>query len=114
MAKDIAHARLAESLSIAHAAGDRRAMALALEGLARLAAAQGRTQRAWQAAAVTAAWSHEWTGLASWDQAETPYLRLPAISGTLIAPAQGMAAAEGQTITLEQAVAYALDEQHPA
>jgi predicted ATPase/DNA-binding NarL/FixJ family response regulator len=109
---DAARAHFAEAVELSGDLGDRRGVAAALEGLAVLAAAQGYTRRAMRLAGAAA-------GLRAAIGAPCPPVESESLTGQL-RPAQGLlgveaaaAWAEGEALTLDQMIAYALAADEP-
>lgn len=109
-----ARARLRESLVVACQVGDLRDIALALDGWASLAGAEGRWERALRLAGTVAA-LRESTGSAA-PPAERAWLdRCLASAQAVIGEREAAAAwAAGRAMAPEQAVAYALEEDGSA
>jgi tetratricopeptide (TPR) repeat protein len=114
--RDLAAARTCfeESLATAHEAGALGGLARALEGLGRIAALQVRPERAARlCGAAETLRLRAGPGRARDLETHLAYL-LPPARATLSTQIQESAWTEGRTMTLEEAVAYALEAQPAA
>jgi hypothetical protein len=106
----VARDRLEESLSLSRQHGHQRGIAAALEGLASLAAAEGQPRRSLRLDGAAATWraaAGQASDAAGEQAAADRQARLFQDLGTETA---ATAWAEGQAMSLEQGIAYALSE----
>ena len=107
-----AKVRLMESLRVYRQIGDSARVATALEGLGSLAAAEGKAERAVCLAGAVAA-CYELTDLRAPSAEHANQARqLAGARGSLSEEAAAAAWAEGQAMTVEQSIAYALSGEH--
>jgi hypothetical protein len=105
----LAQAHFAESLAVARESGDQQRIAEALVGMAGCAAAQGQPLRALRLAGAGAALRARDGHPLSADEQEALTSRLAPAREALPDDAQAAAWAEGQALSLEEAIAYALE-----
>jgi tetratricopeptide (TPR) repeat protein len=98
-----------EVLDLLRTIGDRAATAVCLEGLATVSVAEGRLDRATRlhGAAATLRWGT--FVLNVWDEGVARDRQIAAVRAALGDEVFAAAWAEGQAMTLEQAIAYAMD-----
>ena len=112
--REVARASFREAMGQFHGSGDTAGMTLALDDFASLAAADGdavRAARLWGAARTLTATTG--TGLAQFVDESFDHLQRPTVRGMLDAAEVERLAAEGATLTVDEAVAYALGDADP-
>jgi predicted ATPase/class 3 adenylate cyclase len=111
---DVARASFREAMEQFHGSGDIAGMTLVLDDFASLAAADGdavRAARLWGAARTLTTTTG--TGLAQFVDEAFDHLHRPTVRGMLDAGEVERLAAEGASLTAEEAVAYALGDAEP-
>src|SRR5207302_10410366 len=100
---------LTESLTTRASIRDRWGVAESLEGFGHLAAANGRHDRAVKLASAAAALSQAWGAIRGVRRDSDVDIWLGIAQKETNADAAALAWAEGQAMTLEQAISYALE-----
>lgn len=113
--QDYEHAKALcqESLELNFATGDRRAVAASLVGLAGLAVEQGQAIRAAQLLGAADRLLNDIAAHMLFDDQLEYERHLTSVRSQLDTPTFNQAWAEGQSMTIEHAVAYALDNRNP-
>jgi predicted ATPase/class 3 adenylate cyclase len=112
--RDVARASFREAMGQFHDSGDTAGMTLVLDDFASLAAADGDPERAarlWGAARTLTATTG--TGLAQFVDESFDHLQRPTVRGMIDAAEVERLAAEGASLTVDEAVAYALGDAEP-
>ncbi len=112
---ELARASFREAMRQFHGSGDTAGMTMVLDDCASLAAADGDAERAarlWGAARSLTATTG--TGLAQFVYEAFDHLQRPTVHGMLDAAEVERLAAQGASLTVDQAVAYALGDAEPA